>query len=119
MSGKLTTHVLDTARGMPAAGMKIELWSVPAPAAKTLVRELFTNADGRTNEPLLQDDAMRPGTYSLVFYVAGYFTSTGLETTVPPFLDIVPIRFTIADASVNYHVPLLVSPWAYSTYRGS
>jgi 5-hydroxyisourate hydrolase len=118
-AGKLTTHVLDTARGKPAAGMKIELWATPTPAAKTLVRQLFTNADGRTNEPLLQGEFMRPGCYTLMFYVGGYFLSAGVDAGMPPFLDIVPVRFTINDAAANYHVPLLVSPWAYSTYRGS
>ena len=105
----LTTHVLDTAKGRPAAGMKIELWSVePSVRLQTFV----TNADGRTDSPLLSGETMATGTYELVFHVGDYFGERR-------FLDLVPIRFIIADAVAKYHVPLLVSPWAYSTYRGS
>jgi 5-hydroxyisourate hydrolase len=117
--GKLSTHVLDTARGRPAAGMKIELWSVPSPEQKSLITSVHTNADGRTDEPLLVGDAMKQGTYALAFHVADYFAAAGVAMATPAFLDIVPVRFSIADTSANYHVPLLVSPWAYSTYRGS
>jgi 5-hydroxyisourate hydrolase len=118
MSGRLSTHVLDTARGKPAAGMKIELWSFDG-EAKTLIKTVRTNNDGRTDEPLLTGDALKAQTYALAFYVADYFATTGLTFSSPPFLDVVPVRFTIADASQNYHVPLLVTPWSYSTYRGS
>ena len=108
MSG-LTTHVLDTMRGIPAAGMKIELWSRdPAHLIKTIT----TNPDGRADEPLLAASEMRAGDYELVFYVGDYFGEKR-------FLDRVPVRFMISDAGAKYHVPLLVSPWAYSTYRGS
>ncbi|MEO5720952.1 MAG: hydroxyisourate hydrolase [Chthoniobacterales bacterium] len=106
----LSTHVLDTARGRPARGMKIELWSRGVDG--TLLKTVTTNADGRTDEPLLAGDGLTVGEYELVFFVGEYFGET-------QFLDRVPVRFRIADASVKYHVPLLVSPWAYSTYRGS
>ena len=112
--GRLTTHVLDTARGRPAAGLTVELW-----AGSTLVRTVRTNADGRTDEPLLGGDAFVAGTYRLVFRVGDYFAGSGLAAEGSPFLDQVPVQFGIADPSAHYHVPLLVSPWAYSTYRGS
>lgn len=105
----LSTHVLDTARGQPAGGMKIELWSADH---SVLLKTVTTNDDGRTDAPLLSGDEMKTGDYELVFYVADYFGEA-------KFLDRVPVRFTIADADAKYHVPLLVSPWAYSTYRGS
>ncbi len=105
----LTTHVLDTSRGRPAAGMKIELWSRDR---SVLVKAVTTNADGRTDEALLTGDTMTSGTYELVFHVGEYFGDRS-------FLDEVPVRFTISDATAKYHVPLLVTPWAYSTYRGS
>ena len=105
----LSTHVLDTAAGRPAAGMKIELWSRDP---STLLKTVTTNADGRTDEPLLAGDAMAAGTFELVFHVGDYFGDRS-------FLDQVPVRFTIADPKGKYHVPLLVTPWAYSTYRGS
>ena len=105
----LTTHVLDTVRGCPAAGMKIELWSRDQ---GKLLKSVLTNADGRTETPLLASEEMRAGNFELVFHVGDYFGER-------KFLDQVPVRFTIADATAKYHVPLLVSPWAYSTYRGS
>ena len=105
----LSTHVLDSARGCPAAGMKIELWSRDQ---STLLKTVTTNRDGRTDTPLLTGEAMTAGDYELIFYVGDYFGERG-------FLDQVPVRFTISDASAKYHVPLLVTPWAYSTYRGS
>ena len=105
----LTTHVLDTRDGRPAAGMKIELWSRDP---RKLLKRLTTNADGRTDEPLLSPNECMAGDYELVFYVGEYFGERR-------FLDQVPMRFTISDAAAKYHVPLLVSPWAYSTYRGS
>ena len=105
----LSTHVLDTMRGMPAAKMKIELWNGDRTA---LLKTVVTNSDGRTDAPLLSGPEMQSGDYELVFYVGDYFGERR-------FLDRVPVRFTISDASAKYHVPLLVSPWAYSTYRGS
>ena len=105
----LTTHVLDTMRGCPAAGMKIELWSL---AQSKLLKTVETNADGRTESPLLTGDEMIAGNFELIFYVGDYFGER-------KFLDRVPVRFVIADTAAKYHVPLLVSPWAYSTYRGS
>jgi 5-hydroxyisourate hydrolase len=119
MAGQLTTHVLDTAHGCPATGMKIELWSLPDSAQQGLLQTVWTNSDGRTNQPLLSAGTLLAQTYELVFFVGDYFQ--GWETTLPQplFLDRVPIRFGIADANAHYHVPLLVSPWAYSTYRGS
>ena len=105
----LTTHVLDTMRGCPAAGMKIELWSLDQAKLLTTVE---TNADGRTESPLLARDEMIAGNFELIFFVGDYFGERR-------FLDRVPVRFVIADAAAKYHVPLLVSPWAYSTYRGS
>ena len=103
----LTTHVLDTARGIPASGMKIELW-----LSGKLLKTVTTNADGRTDPPLLSGPEFSTGAYELVFHVGDYFGERR-------FLDRVPVHFTIDDAKVKYHVPLLVSPWAYSTYRGS
>lgn len=108
MSG-LTTHVLDTMRGRPAAGMKIELWSVEP---SKLLKTVQTNEDGRVDSPLLANTEMATGTYELVFLVGDYFGER-------KFLDRVPVRFTISDATAKYHVPLLVTPWSYSTYRGS
>jgi 5-hydroxyisourate hydrolase len=110
MSGRLTTHVLDTAHGRPAAGIPIELARLDGDR-RELLRTLRTNADGRTDEPLLAGGELRAATYELVFDVSGHFDDG--------FLDRVPVRFTIADADAHYHVPLLVSPWSYSTYRGS
>lgn len=116
--GRLTTHVLDTAHGRPAAGMSIE-FSVRDGATWKLIKTLRTNADGRTDEPLLADHAMRIGEYQLVFQVGDYFRSAGVTLPQPAFLDRVPLVFGIADSNVHYHVPLLCSPWSYSTYRGS
>ena len=107
----LTTHVLDTMRGKPAAGMQIELWALAGDAPK-LLKTVRTNADGRTDEPLLSGNEMIAGSYELIFFVGDYFGER-------KFLDRVPVRFTISDANSKYHVPLLVSPWSYSTYRGS
>ncbi|HKP52751.1 MAG TPA: hydroxyisourate hydrolase [Chloroflexia bacterium] len=119
--GKLTTHVLDTAQGRPAAGMEIELWRLNSPGeARTLVKCVYTNGDGRTEGgPILEGEEFTPGTYELVFMVGDYFAEQEVTTSDPPFLDRVPIRFTIASPTAHYHVPLLASPWAYSTYRGS
>jgi 5-hydroxyisourate hydrolase len=119
MSGSLTTHVLDTAHGHPAAGLAVELWRFDAFGAPTLVKRVVTNGDGRTDAPLLAGAALAAGAYELLFFVADYFRTAGVVLPEPPFLDRVPVRFGVADANARYHVPLLVSPWAYSTYRGS
>lgn len=119
MTGFLTTHVLNIARGEPGAGMGITLWRLdPARNTRQLLVSTRTNANGRTDEPLLVGGAMTVGTYELVFAVGEYFHAQG-SSDAALFLDEVPIRFRIADADLHYHVPLLVSPWAYSTYRGS
>ena len=115
--GRLSTHVLDTHSGSPASGVKIRLERIESGAA-SLVLETTTNGDGRTDAPLLQGDALREGCYLLTFSVRDYFEAR-LGPDASPFLDEVPIRFVIADASQHYHVPLLVTPWSYSTYRGS
>ena len=118
MPAKLSTHVLDTAHGRPAAGMRVELWELDTPQPR-LLKTVTTNADGRTDTPLLAVEEMRAGTFELVFFVGEYFASLGGKLPTPLFLDRVPVRFGIADRSASYHVPLLVSPWSYSTYRGS
>ncbi len=115
----LTTHVLDIARGRPAAGVKIELYELGADGARRLVKTATTNADGRTDAPLIAPAEARVGRFELVFHAGDYFASAGARLADPPFLDVVPIRFAVADPSAHYHVPLLVSPWSYSTYRGS
>jgi 5-hydroxyisourate hydrolase len=109
--GKLTTHVLDTAHGQPGAGIAVELYRLENETG-TLVAKAITNRDGRTDAPLLEGERFHTGTYQLVFHIGAYFKAQG-------FLDVVPIRFTVADAAVHYHVPLLCSPWSYTTYRGS
>jgi 5-hydroxyisourate hydrolase len=117
--GKLTTHILDTAHGCPAANVTLELWAVNQPSAdRILLKTLTTNGDGRTDVPLLIDQELTPGVYELVFHVGTYFQAIH-PTPSPLFLDRIPIRFGIADPTAHYHVPLLVSPWSYSTYRGS
>ena len=117
--GHLSTHVLDTAHGCPAAGMNIRLERVDGESART-VCAMALDADGRTyGKPLLDAAVMSVGRYRLVFDVAGYFRRRGVAVTEPPFLDQVQLDFGIADAAAHYHVPLLVSPWSYSTYRGS
>ena len=118
MPAKLSTHVLDTAQGCPAQAMQIELWSL-GNAKPRLLKTVRTNADGRTDQPLLSPEEMKPGQYELVFYVGDYFDGKLAAKPKVRFLDRVPVRFGIADANAGYHVPLLVSPWAYSTYRGS
>src|SRR4051794_3604495 len=117
MPGRLTTHVLDTAHGTPAAGMRVQLHRLEADT-KIPLAETFTNADGRLPAPLLADDGMAAGTYRLLFHVGDYFAARG-NGDARKFLDVVPILFVIDDPAGAYHVPLLVSPWAYSTYRGS
>jgi 5-hydroxyisourate hydrolase len=116
--GKLTTHVLDIAEGKPAAGVQLALFSVGA-AGKTLLKIDLTNADGRCAAALLEGDALKMGQYELVFNAGDYFASEGVVLPKPRFVDLVTLAFGIADPSQNYHVPLLVSPWSYSTYRGS
>ena len=114
--GRITTHVLDTAAGRPAAGLKIILTRLDG-AARVLA-ETVTNADGRCDKPLLEGSAFATGHYEIVFHVGDYFRRTGSATFEPPFLDLVPVRFGAAE-NAHYHIPLLVSPYAYSTYRGS
>ncbi|MGZ8289129.1 MAG: hydroxyisourate hydrolase [Telluria sp.] len=116
--GKLSTHVLDTTQGKPGAGVHVELYAVDG-GARTLLRNETTNQDGRCTSPLLEGDAMRVGQYELVFAAGDYFAAQGVELPSPRFVDRVTIAFGIADASQNYHVPLVVTPWSYSTYRGS
>ena len=118
MPAKLSTHVLDTAHGCPASGMKIELWSLDS-SEPMLVTTAKTNADGRTDAPLLSADEMKSGHYEIIFFVGDYFVSKSPNFPKIRFLDKVPVRFGIADAGASYHVPLLCSPWSYSTYRGS
>lgn len=114
MPAKLSTHVLDLTTGRPAAGMTVELWSLGEKTEQLKVA--LTNADGRTDAPLLAGAEMRPGDYQLVFKLKDYFETRGVEC---PFFVYAAIFFRIEDASASYHVPLLVTPWAYSTYRGS
>jgi len=118
MSAKLSTHVLDTAHGCPAQGMKIELWSLEdeTPALLTTAK---TNADGRTDVPLLSAEEMKTGQYEIVFFIGDYFATKSATLPKIRFFDRVSVRIGIADAGRSYHVPLLCSPWAYSTYRGS
>ncbi len=121
MTGKLTTHVLDTAQGTPAAGMAIELWQITDDLLESdrLLKTVITNSDGRTDTPLLSAPDLAVGIYELRFAVGSYFNAHLSDLPDPPFLSIVSIRFGIADISSHYHVPLLCSPWSYSTYRGS
>ncbi len=114
--GRLTTHVLDTANGVPGGGIKIRLFSLDG--GRELITSTVTNEDGRTDRPLLDEAAFKAGSYELEFSVGEYFAAAGNELADPPFLDDVVIRVSLADDS-HYHVPLLVSPWSYSTYRGS
>ncbi|SCC92284.1 5-hydroxyisourate hydrolase [Thiomonas sp. X19] len=116
--GKLTTHILDTARGKPAAGVHITVLAERS-GAWVQLSTAITNADGRCDAPLLQDAAFAAGRYRLVFHVGPYFEAQGLATAFPAFLEDVPIEFGAADAAGHYHVPLLVTPWSYATYRGS
>lgn len=116
--GFLTTHVLDTARGLPAEGMKIDLYGIEG-EAWTYIATKWTNSDGRTDGPMLPVDQFKAGQYELLFYAGAYFDKIGLSLGSPKFLDEIPIRFGISDRSSHYHVPLLVSPFSFSTYRGS
>jgi 5-hydroxyisourate hydrolase len=116
--GKLSTHVLDTTLGKPGAGVAIELYAVNG-AQRTLIKHATTNADGRCGEPLLEGEQMLPGQYELVFAAGDYFAAQGVHLPAPRFVDRVTIAFGIAHADQNYHVPLVVTPWSYATYRGS
>jgi 5-hydroxyisourate hydrolase len=118
MAGRITTHVLDTARGMPAAGVKIMLYRVSGNSHRKIA-EVVTNADGRTDAPMLAGADLTPGIYELVFGTGEYLRATGQAEGEVLFLDEIPIRFGVPDAGQHYHVPLLISPFAYSTYRGS
>ena len=115
----LSTHVLDTVRGGPAEGVDIELFSIGPDGSRLSLARVRTNSDGRTDAPLISAAAARVGTFELVFHVGDYFRRSGAKTAEPPFLDVIPIRFSVADPAAHYHVPLLASPWSYSTYRGS
>jgi len=114
--GRLTTHVLDTAAGRPAAGLKIELFRQ---GEHSPLKTIHTNADGRADAPILEGTALEAGTYELRFHAGDYLRKTGAALPDPPFLDVIPIAFGIADPAAHYHVPLLLSPYGYSTYRGS
>ena len=116
--GRLTTHVLDTARGRPAADVPVSLYRLGPDGAHALVRRTATNADGRTDAPLLGEGEFTPGIYEIVFEIGSYFADL-LPPGAAPFLDAVPLRVTLGDAGAHYHVPLLASPWSFSTYRGS
>ncbi|MCD6726723.1 MAG: 2-oxo-4-hydroxy-4-carboxy-5-ureidoimidazoline decarboxylase [Solirubrobacteraceae bacterium] len=116
-AGWVTTHVLDTTRGEPGAGMEVTIATIEDGTARTL-KTLVTNADGRTDEPLLSEDEFAPGRYEVRFRVGPYFERRGVPTSSPPYLDEVPIRVHLAE-DAHYHVPLIVSPWGYTTYRGS
>jgi 5-hydroxyisourate hydrolase len=114
--GRLTTHVLNTADGVPAAGMCVRLLTG---GSRMMLGEFRTNADGRCDKPLMEGNELKRGSYVLAFSAGDYFRGRGDKLSDPPFLDVIEIAFNVADADGHYHVPLLVSPWAYSTYRGS
>ncbi|MGE0801166.1 MAG: hydroxyisourate hydrolase [Lautropia sp.] len=116
---RLSTHVLDTASGRPAGGLQVQLATVDAAGHATPIATHRTNGDGRTDAPLLAGDTIPTGRYRLSFAVGDYFRAAGVELPDPPFLDVVHLDFGIAEATGHYHVPLLVSPWSYGTYRGS
>jgi 2-oxo-4-hydroxy-4-carboxy-5-ureidoimidazoline decarboxylase len=116
--GRLSTHVLDVVAGRPAAGVRLVLKEIGA-SAESALKETVTNADGRTDEPLLSGGPLRVGRYEIAFHIGDYFAGSGVAAADPAFLDVVPLRFAIAEPEGHYHVPLLASPWSYSTYRGS
>ncbi len=118
MSGYLTTHVLDTAKGCPAAGLKIALFRIDGDTRQHLV-DMITNDDGRTDSPILPTAVFETGTYELIFHAGDYLRASGQAAEDPMFLDQVPIRFGMSDGKAHYHVPLLLSPFGFSTYRGS
>jgi 5-hydroxyisourate hydrolase len=115
--GRLTTHVLDAAAGTPAAGLKIDLYH--RDGAYQLIKSVVTNHDGRVDHPLLEGDKLRRGQYELQFHAGDYLKSKGHSLSDPPFLDLIPIRFGVGDPGQHYHVPLLLAPYSFSTYRGS
>jgi 5-hydroxyisourate hydrolase len=120
--GRLTTHILDTALGRPAAGIRIDLYRLDGSGPRTEGPPLasgLSNSDGRCEKPLMEGDPLPVGVYELVFHLGGYFQRQGTSLPKPPFLDEVIVRFGIADPAAHYHVPLLISPYGYSTYRGS
>ncbi|PWV75881.1 MULTISPECIES: hydroxyisourate hydrolase [Halomonas] len=116
--GRLTTHVLDTARGLPGEGIRIEVYRLDA-GSRTRLKEVVTNDDGRCDAPILEGDELARGEYELVFHAGDYLRREGVEAEEPRFLDVIPLRFGVADVEAHYHVPLLLSPYGYSTYRGS
>jgi len=115
---RLSTHVLDTSTGRPAEGLRLELFSLEG-GQRALIKTEWTNSDGRTDSPLLSGDTIPVGQYELLFQAGEYFRTNGVTLADPPFLDEIPLRFAIAEADGHYHVPLLLTPWSYSTYRGS
>lgn len=116
--GGLTTHVLDTAQGRPAAGLAVSLWRLEAEGRHCLVRAV-TNADGRTDAPLVPAGSLQPGIYELVFEAGTYLRATGQAGAEPVFLDVIPVRFGVSDPASHHHVPLLLAAHGYATYRGS
>jgi 5-hydroxyisourate hydrolase len=116
--GRLSTHVLDTTQGKPAQGVLIDVHRIDDGGSAVLLKQVTTNREGRTDQPILADEQLKPGIYILTFHVADYFKRNGLPAEAS-FLDLVPVRFSIIDSKATYHVPLLLTPWSYSTYRGS
>ena len=119
VTGRLSTHVLDTHGGRPAQGIAIELWELSRDGADRLIVRAVTNSDGRTEAPLISGRPLPIGTYELRFATAAYYAARGVALSDPPYLDVIPIRFSIAEPEGHYHVPLVMTPWSYSTYRGS
>lgn len=116
--GRLTTHVLDTALGRPGEGIRIEVYRLEG-ESRQRIKEVVTNDDGRCDAPILEGDDFTAGEYELVFHAGAYLRAQGVAAAEPRFLDVIPLRFGVADAGAHYHVPLLLSPYGYSTYRGS
>ncbi|MDR5901939.1 hydroxyisourate hydrolase [Halomonas icarae] len=116
--GRLTTHVLDTAQGCPGEGIRIEAYRLQG-EQRILLKEVVTNDDGRCDGPIVEGDTFVTGQYELVFHAGDYLRAQGVEAQEPLFLDVIPLRFGVTDADAHYHVPLLLSPYGYSTYRGS
>lgn len=119
VTGRLSTHILDTQAGRPAADVQIELFEMSANGESRLITAVRTNEDGRTDQPLIGGRPVPVGCYELRFHVGAHFARAGVQAADPPFLDVVPVRFSVADPEAHYHVPLLVTPWSYATYRGS
>jgi 5-hydroxyisourate hydrolase len=117
--GRLSTHILDTVSGKPAADVAIDLDVLQSDGTWRRLKQVQTNTDGRTDQPLLSGGDFKVGTYMLTFHMGAYFRAHGVAVADPLFLDLIPVRFSIADADGHYHVPLLATPWSYSTYRGS